>query len=456
LTKGKQLTPHPVTGAFVEMLPPELLASAYVQDARSGFGASPAGALSFGPTRVRAPLPGKQGRRANSTGRPIGGGRAYGDWIAPRAEGFVRTLADLDNALRAQLSDVQAAIANDTPLPRKTIFVAADAEIEIGAATLGVPPGVTLASTRGREGSLGGLIRSSSDTVGRSFVILAQKDLATTRALPPVRITGLRFEGPNPHEDAPDLLDCSSAGRTAIYAHEVDSRDDPASIVNRVVEIDNNAFGAWPAVAIEIGGIRGGYVHHNYIHHSQRNAHSIRCAVLKQEAHALGYGVVINNGLVYIEANIFKVNRHAIASRGDKFTDYIAMYNELGEPGPSHHFDVHGGEDREDGTHIAGRTIVIAYNTDRGAQEAAVNIRGNPVQGAYITGNEFRANCGGIKQTKTVDGVDRSACDGIKQPKAGDAVTITAWNNVYGFTESDGGTPGPGRRGGVGNPQKPK
>ena len=108
----------------------------------------------------------------------------------------------------------------------------------------------------------------------------------------------------------------------------------------------------------------------------------------------------VNNGLVYIEANRFELNRHSVASRGSAFTDYVAMYNVLEQEGPSHHFDVHGGEDREDGTHIAGRNIVIAYNTDYGSDEATVDIRGNPVNGAWVIGNQFRGDRDDIKQTK--------------------------------------------------------
>lgn len=394
----------------------ELTPSAYVQDAQNGFRNSPAGGTYIGPVLVRAPLPGEYGVFANSTGQPIGGGPSYGDRVSPPPEGFVRTFSELETALNAHLTAVQAAIAQNAPMPRRTIFVAAFAEIDLGAATLTIPPGVTLASSRGRVfdfyneiyydslghriyNSPGGLIKSSSDTEGNSLVVLSRHNLGTTRALPPVRITGLRFKGPNPHEDPPDFGDCSAAGRKAIYASEDGHEEDPAKIVDRVLEIDNNEFSSWPRVAIEIAGIRGGYVHHNYIHHSQRNPQEhFPCALYSW--HAAGYGVAVNNGLVYIEANRFEMNRHSIASSGDKFTDYIAMYNVLGEDGPSHHFDVHGGEDRGDGTHIAGRNIVIAYNTDNGDEEDAVNIRGNPASGAWVIGNEFRGSRDSIKQTK--------------------------------------------------------
>ena len=373
--------------------------SPYVQNAQNSFRDSPAGGQFIGAVLVRAPLPGQHGAAANSTGRPIGGGTKYGDWVSPPPEGFVITLAQLEGALNRHLEEVRAAIANGTPMPRRTVFIA-DVEIDLGTTQLVIAPGLTLAGGRGRNGSPGGLIKSSSDTRGTSFVILSRDSLGTTRQLAPVRITGLRFLGPNGREIPPDAWDCSAAGRKAISAYE-DGNEDPAKIVDRVVEIDNNEFDSWPAMAVEIYGIRGGFVHHNYIHHSERNPQEqLPCVLAFWDWHALEYGVNVNNGLVYIEANRFEVNRHSVASRGSAFTDYVAMYNVLEQEGPSHHFDVHGGEDRDDGTHIAGRNIVIAYNTDYGSDEATVNIRGNPVNGAWVIGNQLRGSRDDIKQTK--------------------------------------------------------
>jgi hypothetical protein len=451
----------------------EFTPSAYVQNALNGFRDSPAGGQHIGSVLVRAPLPNQHGSRANSTGRPIGGGPEYGDWVSPPPEGFVRTLSELESALNGHLNEVQAAIANNTwPMPRRTIFVAPGAEIELGTTTLVIAPGVTLASSRGRDGSPGGLIKSSSDTPGESFVVLSRHSLSTTRPLPPVRITGLRFVGPNHRQIPPDAWDCTAHGRRAIYANEFadeHAQKDPANIVERVLEIDNNEFAAWPAAAIQIYGIRGGYVHHNYIHHSQRNPQEqLPCALTPWNWHAKGYGVVVNNGLVYIEANHFATNRHSIASRGDAFTDYIAMYNVLVEEGPSHHFDVHGGQDRGDGTHIAGRNIVIAYNTDYGSDEDAVVIRGNPVVGAWVLRNQFRGTRDNIKQTKVP-----KSCEKVYRPPVGGAPGgwwelrctdvpqgLTVQDNVYNYREQispGGGSPGPGwQPGSEGNPTHQK
>jgi hypothetical protein len=442
----------PTTGTYaqedVQIIPEELRASAYVEEARHGFRGSPAGFRFFGPVPVRAPLPGQYGRHANATGRPIGGGSLYGDWVAPPPEGFVRTFAELASALDTHLAAVMQAIAQDTPIPRRTIFVAGDAAIELGEATLSLAPGLTLASARGRDGAPGGLLKSSSHSGGPAFIVTSRVALGPTpsgtpRPLPPVRITRLRLQGPNPYETSPDFWDCSANGRSAIEAFEDRHREAEANIVDRVVEIDNNEFSAWPAVTIGLNGIRGGFVHHNSIHHSQLNPQEhFQCWLQPWEGfHALGYGVHVNNGRVYIEANLFAHTRHAIASRGDQFTDYIAMYNVLGEDGPSHHFDVHGGEDRDDGTHIAGRHIVIAYNTDYGDDEDAVNIRGNPTGGVYITGNQFRGDPDSIRQTKT-----------------GAGLGLSVWDNQFGtsWLDSGGGGPGPCWQCGGGSPIQQK
>lgn len=82
---------------------------------------------------------------------------------------------------------------------------------------------------------------------------------------------------------------------------------------------------------------------------------------------------------------------------------------------------------------------MIAYNTDRGHTQDAVNIRGNPTRGAYITGNQFRVGPGSIKQTKT-----------------GAGLGLTVWDNLFNFTESSGGTPGPGSGPGSHNPTQPQ
>jgi len=353
-----------------------------------------------GPVLLRVPQNGSNGAEGNPTGRPIGGGPGYGAWVPRPADGGVTTLDQLVRELDAHEAAVGAALASGAPIPERVVYVSDEADIDLYNTTLRLAPGLTLASGRGRTGSRGAFLHTEIDNYSApvqmpSFFIIPRSHLGTTRPLPPVRVTGLVLQGPDPSERAPD---CSSSGRKGISGVEQlqTERDDPRAIVDRVIEIDNVEMVAWPVAAIELAGIRGAYVHHNLIHFSLRSAHRAECLW----KHAKGYGVVVNNGLFRIEANLFDNNRHSIASTGSRFTDYIATYNIVSRRSTSHNFDVHGGHDREDGTAIAGRRIVIAFNTftDPDAQQA-VEIRGVPVEGAWITHNRHRPSL--FVQSKT-------------------------------------------------------
>jgi hypothetical protein len=54
----------------------------------------------------------------------------------------------------------------------------------------------------------------------------------------------------------------------------------------------------------------------------------------------------------------------------------------------SHGFDVHGGKDRGDSTHIAGTAFVIHHNTFLQWNRPAVLLRGVPIRGAWVYKNE--------------------------------------------------------------------
>ena len=93
----------------------------------------------------------------------------------------------------------------------------------------------------------------------------------------------------------------------------------------------------------------GHSVHHCYIHHNGLGG--------------LGYGVTVAKASVDIYSNLFNYNRHSIASCGIPEAEYFSHDNiEMGEA-IGHHFDVHGGEDRGDGTTIAGDRCELEYNT---------------------------------------------------------------------------------------------
>ncbi len=329
----------------------------YLDLSSNGYGAWDQIYEMVGPLLLRAPQNEASGAEGNPTGRPIGGGVGYGAWVPRPASGGVTTLDELVRALEEHELAVVAAIASGAPIPERVVYVSDEADIALYNVTLRLAPGLTLASGRGRNGSRGAFLHTEIDNYAfpapmPSFFIIPRSHLGTTRPLPPVRVTGLVLQGPDPSERAPD---CSSGGRKGISGVEQleSERDDPRAIVDRVVEIDNVEMVAWPVAAIELAGIRSAYVHHNLIHFSLRSAHRAECLW----DHAKGYGVVVNNGLFRIEANRFDNNRHSIASTGNRFTDYIATYNVVSARSTSHNFDVHGGHDREDGTARRARSL---------------------------------------------------------------------------------------------------
>jgi hypothetical protein len=115
-------------------------------------------------------------------------------------------------------------------------------------------------------------------------------------------------------------------------------------------------------------------IHHNSIHNISRSG--------------LGYGVTTSSSDVRIIANTFDNCRHHIASTGAPGAGYEAAWNLVGINAISHHFDMHGGSDRGDGTNIAGDWMHIHHNTFQGRQRHVV-IRGIPSQGADIHHNWF-------------------------------------------------------------------
>jgi len=102
----------------------------------------------------------------------------------------------------------------------------------------------------------------------------------------------------------------------------------------------------------------------------------------------LGYGVSHDVASSLIERNLFDFNRHSIAGTGRPGCAYEARHNvELGTS-LSHCFDMHGGRDRDDGTEVAGTTILVHHNTFR-APTTPIVIRGVPQDKCEVYGNWF-------------------------------------------------------------------
>jgi len=274
------------------------------------------------------------GAEANPTGSPIGGGKGYRD-ILTSGDHTARTLAEL----RAALEKAE---------PGQTVFIPGDAQIDMsGQPALVLPARVTVASTRGLQGSDGALFFSSISRTRDMFVTDGEC----------VRVTGLRIRGPHPH-----------TARVAINS-------DGIRVSHFGLEVDNCELSGFSHAAIyAVRGASRVYVHHNFIHRNQQSG--------------LGYGVCINEADVLIEANIFDACRHHIAATGAPGCGYEARYNICRLRATGHLFDMHGGRDRGDGTNIAGDWMNIHHNTFMSKVRSVV-IRGVPSQSARIHHNWF-------------------------------------------------------------------
>jgi hypothetical protein len=292
------------------------------------------------------------GALSNPTGRPIGGGEGYGDWANAQAQP-VSTAAELVD---------QLATATDGTI----VYVDDDAVIELDDHwNIEIPPGVTLASGRGRNGSLGALLYTNTRAKRNLFHVDG----------PGSRITGLRLRGPDTNIDPGN---CGGDDATAI-------RIDGVAGSSTSIAVDNNEMWGWPHGPVWVSDTNGAYVHHNHIHHNRREMNRPECG----HGYGLGYGIRVDVGDALIEANLFDHNRHDIASNGEPGAIYEARYNLVLNGAVQHSFDVHGGEDRGDDTDIAGSWFNVHHNTFLQSGKPAFNIRGVPLLGAAVWSNEF-------------------------------------------------------------------
>lgn len=295
------------------------------------------------------------GAKADEQG-PIGGGAGYTHIIT---QGDY-TVGNLDALLDA-LANAQAG---------QVVFIPGSTEIDLTARiyieelVLIVPAGVTLASDRGHDGSLGALLTSD-----------ALKTPVMIRALGPgVRITGLRVQGPCPkryidhHKRA-----FTKGGEGHSYYYKLPTSNGITTEFAQL-EVDNCDISGFSHGGVYLMKGDSQHVHHNFIHHCQYQG--------------LGYGVSHGTASSVIEYNLFNYNRHSIASTGRPGNAYVARHNvELGVS-LSHCFDMHGGRDRRDGTDVAGTAIEIYNNTFRAPQTPVV-IRGVPEEGCDVHHNWF-------------------------------------------------------------------
>lgn len=307
-----------------------------------------------------------------ATGEPLGGGKGYSQMISVTEATFtVSTLDELEEALSAasKAEDAYGSDANRGFI----IYIDGDAEIDMSSRAnipLEVPGNVTLASARGMNGSLG----------GKLFTKVASTNGLFKTTGPNVRFTGLRIEGNDPdrHDELDDIYGIPLS--QGIYSEYY-------------LEVDNCEISAF-----SLAGIRtnNAYIHHNYLHHSQRKG--------------LGYLIALDNmpktdGYVLAEGNIFEKFRHAIAGMGAHWERYEARYNTF-KDGTLHALDMHSKDEGktlpDGGIYMAGDWVKIHHNTfyddfmyynekqkEKNRPHEIIYIRGVPFEGAFIEYNEF-------------------------------------------------------------------
>jgi hypothetical protein len=259
--------------------------------------------------------------------RPLGGGYGY-DEIFTDGDYVVETVEEFTDALsKAKEGEV--------------IFVKGNATIDLTVIsnTLKVNSGVTIASDRGNGDSPGALIYC--DTFYAPVFELKEN----------VRITGMCIKGPDP-EPRLDFHKRSFGGdnpKGHDYYFKLVTMYGLLTNYNGL-QVDNCELAGFSTGAISISGeSKNHHIHHNYIHHNQRNG--------------LGYGVSHGKAISLIEYNLFDYNRHDIQGSGEPGSGYTARYNLQMGHSLSHCFDMHGGSDRKDGTSTAGENIMIYHNT---------------------------------------------------------------------------------------------
>jgi hypothetical protein len=278
----------------------------------------------------------------------VGGGQGYQKSVQ-HGDITVGTLEEMLHAL------------NDVKLGQ-VIYINDAAEIDMtGRIGVVIPENVTLASGRGMNGSRGALLFTTELGTNPLFVAGGTG----------VRLTGLRFRGPDTERREKQMAQLFKEGRY----YSIPNSDGIQS-VHQDLEVDNCELWGWSNAAVNLKkGALGAHIHHNYIHHNQR--------------WGLGYGICLDESSALIEANLFDWNRHAIAGTGRRGTSYEARYNVILENANSYSFDMHGGADRKDGTDIAGDRINIHHNIFKAISVSAVIINGKPFVEAEIHHNWF-------------------------------------------------------------------
>lgn len=305
---------------------------------------------------------------------PWGGGEDYFNYVTNYTK-LVRNKGELLSALaNARSGDV--------------VYVADNAEIDLSKESdILIREGVTLASGRGKNGSLGALLYCTNlDANSYNLFLIKASN---------VRITGLRLRGPDHHEEVPYGGGKGYPGCIKVRnPKDFDSanRGSDSDIAKMNVLIDNNDMWAWPDFCVRSDFVEGVTVAYNHLHHNLRDFNG----------HGAGYGVAVYGGHVLIEKNIFDHNRHDVACDGHPLSSYTFRNNLVLHGGTHHSIDVHGWRETKgdrkdpDGHCIAGKKFVIENNTIlqdftwyKSFWAYNALIRGVPEEGLWLKNNIF-------------------------------------------------------------------
>lgn len=286
-------------------------------------------------------------------GEPLGGGTGYSE-IITSGDYTVTDTASLASALREAKSG-------------ETVYIPDNVKISVTGLTLTVPAGVTLASNRGyvyEDGSVacGGMLYTT--TRQTEAIILSENSV----------FTGITFSGADTERHMTHLqrgLNEAGTSYTGYYYSLTLSR----GIVVRGdnVQVHNCEISGFSEAGVLLENVKNAKVHHNYIHHNQRNG--------------FGYGVCLSGcSEAEIYGNIFNYDRHAIAASGEAGSGYSAHDNIHLGTAIYHIFDAHGGSDRGDGTDTACDKIDMFNNTFL-SDKLPYKKRGTPTEYSSFTKN---------------------------------------------------------------------
>lgn len=289
-----------------------------------------------------------------------GGGVGYPDAI-PRVDECMTVVSTYDE-LRAAL---------DVAQPGDIVYVADDARIDMTGPTVTIPGGVWLVSGRGIDGSAGGML-FNTEIVSRSMLQTGGPD---------VRVTGLRLIGPDPGQCPPQYPNaCTGEDRTnGVNCRDCMPRPSGVRTTHDNLEVDNCEVAAFSYAGISATDSVGHRIHHNHLHHNQRQG--------------LGYGLVLGRGntgtaQALVDFNRMDYMRHAIAGSGEPGQDYEARDNLVLPHANGHVFDMHGeNENTNNGSQLAGGEMLIHRNTVLVDNYATLVVRGRPDHGAWLYDN---------------------------------------------------------------------